>query len=84
MGPRVAPDVASRGASSPPARLGPARGVEVLLDARPVLVGTSVSLAPSGAGLPGVARCDGRLLPALPRPRSALPSYHCTPCEVMS
>ena len=80
VGPRVAPFVASRGASSPPARLGPARGVEVLLDARPVLVGTSVSSAPSG--VPGVARCGGRLLPAMPRPRSALPSYHCTPCEV--
>ena len=84
VGPRVATCVASRGASSPPARLGPARGVEVLLDARPVLVGTSVSSTPSGEGVPGVARCGGCLLPALPRPQSVLPSYHCTPCEVMS
>ena len=51
MGPRDAPCVASRRASSPPARPGPARGVEVLLDARPVLVATSVSLSPSGAGV---------------------------------
>ena len=77
VGPWDAPCVASRGASSPPARPGPARGVEVLLDARPVLVGTSVSSAPLGAGVPGVARCGGRL-------RSALPSHHRTPCEVMS
>ena len=85
VGPRVAHCVASHGASSPPARLGPARGVEVLLDARPVLVGTSVSSAPSGAaGVPGVAHCGGRLLPAMPRPRSALTSYHCTPFELMS
>ena len=84
VGPQDAPCVASRRASSPPARPGPARGVEVLLDASPVLVATSVSSAPSGAGVPGVARCGGRLLPALPRPRSALPSHHCTPCEVMS
>ena len=84
MGPRDAPCVVSRRASSPPARPGPARGVEVLLDARPVLVVTSVSSAPLGVWVPGVARCGGRLLPALPRPRSALPSHHCTPCEVMS
>ena len=45
---------------------------------------SSVSSAPSGAGVPGVARCGGCLLPALPRPQSALPSHHCTPCEVMS
>ena len=56
MGPRVAPCVASRGASSPPTRLGPARGVEVPLDARLVLVGTSVSSAPLGADMPGVTR----------------------------
>ena len=49
-----APCVASRRASSP-ARPGPARGVEVLLDARPELVATSVSSAPSGAGVSGVA-----------------------------
>ena len=73
-----------RRASSPPARPGPVRGVEVLLDACPMLVATSVSSAPSGAGVPGVARCGGCLLPALPRPRSVLPSLHCTPCEVMS
>ena len=42
------------------------------------------SSAPSGAGVPGVARCGGRLLLALPRPRSALPSHHCMTCEVMS
>ena len=51
--------------------LWPARGVEVLLDARPVPVGTSVSSAPSGAGVPGVSR--SQRTPALPRPRSALP-----------
>ena len=79
VGPRDAPCVASRGASSPPARPGPARGVKVVLDARPVLVGTSVSSAPSGAG-----GARSRLLPALLCPRSALPSHHCTPCEVMS
>ena len=84
MGPRDVPCVASRRASSPPARPGPGRGVELLLDARLVLVATSVSSAPSGAGVPGVARCGRHLLPALPLPRSALPSHHCMPCEVMS
>ena len=54
VGPQDAPCVASRRASSP-ARPGPARGVEVLLDARPELVATSVSSAPSGAGVSGVA-----------------------------
>ena len=84
VGPRDAPCVASRGASSPLARPGPARGVEVLLDARPVLVGTSGSSAPSGAGVPDVTRCGRRLLPALPPPRSTLPSHRGAPCEVMS
>ena len=84
VGPRDAPCVASRRASYPPARPGPARGVEVLLDARLVLVVTSVFSAPSGAGVPGVACCGRCLLPALPRPLSALLSHHCTPCEVMS
>ena len=36
-----------------PLDLCPARGVEVLLDARPVRVGTSISSAPSGVGVPG-------------------------------
>ena len=92
VGPWDAPCVASRRASFPPARPGPARGLEVLLDARPVLVATSVSSAPLGAGgarsrllRQTPAACSACcLLPALPRPQSALPSRHCTPCKVMS
>ena len=66
-----------------PLDLCPARGVAVLLDARPVRVGTSVSSAPSGAGVPGVSR--SRRSPAACSDPSSVgfPSHHCTLCEVM-
>ena len=51
-------------------------GLPLLLLVRCSL-GLFFSSAPLGAGVPGVVRCGGRLLPALP-------SYHRTPCEVMS
>ena len=62
----------------------PVRGVEVLLDARPVRVGTSVSSAPSGAGVPGVSR--SRQSPAACSAPSSVGSTspHCTLCELMS
>ena len=67
-----------------PLDLCPARGVKVLLDARPVRVGTSVSSAPSGAGIPGVS-CSRRSPAACSAPSSVgSPSHHCTLCEVMS
>ena len=62
----------------------PARGVKVLLDARPVRVVTSVSSAPSGAGIPEVS-CSRRSPAACSAPSSVgSPSHHCTLCEVMS
>ena len=54
----------------------PARGVEVLLDARPVRVGTSVSSSPSGTGVPGVSRSQ-RSPAACSAPSSVgSPSHH--------
>ena len=61
VGPQDAPCIASRRASSPPARPGPAGGVEVLLDARPVLIATSVFLGSFGSG--GTRSCSLRRTP---------------------
>ena len=67
-----------------PLDLWPTRGVKVLLDARPVRVGTSVSSAPSGAGILVVSH--SRRTPAACFAPSSVgsPSHHCTFCEVVS
>ena len=76
------PCVASRGSSSPPARLCPARGVEEPLVARSVHV--SSLLSPRfirGLGIQELLSCGGLLLPDLSR--LVLPPHLCTPCEVV-
>ena len=76
------PCVASRGFSSPPARLGPAGGVEEPLVARSVHAGSLLS--PQfirGLGIQELLSCGGLLLPVLSW--LVLPSHLCTLGKVM-
>ena len=68
-----------------PLDLGPARGVEVSLDARPVRAGVllSLMLLRELRSRELLAR-SGPLLPALLLPRLAVPTHHCMLCEVVS
>ena len=76
------PCVASRGFSSPPARLGPAGGVEEPLVARSVHA-SSLLFPPfiRGLGVQELLSCGGLLLPFLSR--LALPPHLCTLGELM-
>ena len=68
-----------------PFDLGPVRGVEVPLDARPVRA--SELLSPrllQGLRSRELLACSGPLLPAPLLPRLPLPAHHCTLCEVVS
>ena len=56
-----------------PLNLCPARGVEVLLDTRPCALGLLSPWLLRERGFQDSLVRGGRLLPALPRPRSALP-----------
>ena len=76
------PCVASRGISSPPARLGPAGGVEKPLVARSVHASSLLSpLFIRGLGIQELLFCGGLLLPFLSR--LALPPHLCTLGEVL-
>ena len=76
------PCVASRGSSSPPARLCPAGGLEEPLVARSVHACSLLSpRLIRGLGVQELLSCGELLLPALSR--LALPPHLCTPCEVM-